>query len=101
MPNELYMRPYEGQCLTKFKTICENDLVGLIKEFGIKTSEEDPIPAMLLKFSKYILLPMYVELTNKSLSEGNMELRLGGAEEVYPEWVMRAVHPGWTAQERL
>ena len=25
----------------------------------------------------------------------------GGAEEVYAEWVMRAVHAGWTARENL
>ena len=67
------MRPFEGQCFTKFKTISENDLVGLIKEFGIKTSVEDRIPAMLLKSSKDSLLPMYVELINKSLSEGTMD----------------------------
>ena len=67
------MRPFEGQCLKEFNTICENDLVGLIKEFGIKTSVEDPIPAMLLKSSKDILLPMYVELINKSLTEGTMD----------------------------
>ena len=47
--------------------------MGLIKEFGIKTSVEDPIPAMLLKSSKDILLPMYVELINKSLTEGTMD----------------------------
>ena len=25
----------------------------------------------------------------------------GGAEELYAEWVMRTVHPGWTAREKL
>ena len=29
------------------------------------------------------------------------EVRLGGAEEVYAEWAMRAVHAGWTARENF
>ena len=45
----------------------------LIKEFGVKTSVEDPIPAKLIKSTSDILVPVYVELINKSLAEGTME----------------------------
>ena len=29
------------------------------------------------------------------------EVQLGGAEEVNAEWVMTAVHPGWTTRENF
>ena len=28
-------------------------------------------------------------------------VRLRGAEEIYAEWIMRAVHPGWSARKFL
>ena len=56
------MRPFEGQCLKKLKTICENDLVGLIKEFGVKNSVEDPIAAMLSKSSKDIITMLVLSM---------------------------------------
>ena len=45
----------------------------LIKEFGVKTSNEDPLPAALISGAMDELLPVYVDLVNKSLAEGTME----------------------------
>ena len=28
-------------------------------------------------------------------------VRLGGAEEIYAEWILWAVHPGWSARKFL
>ena len=44
----------------------------IIKKYGIKTSVEDPIPAQLIKSALDIVLPVYCELINKSLGEGDM-----------------------------
>ena len=45
----------------------------VIQKFGVKTSCEDPLPAALIKSAMNELLPLYVELVNKSLAEGTME----------------------------
>ena len=45
----------------------------LIQEFGVKTSSEDPLPAALISGAMDELLPVYVDLVNKSLAEGTME----------------------------
>ena len=45
----------------------------VILKFGVKTSCEDPLPAALIKSAMNELLPLYVELVNKSLAEGTME----------------------------
>jgi exonuclease III len=68
-----FARPFQGQRLEVFEPTTEEELKELIKEFGVKTSVEDPIPAALIKVAIDVLLPVYKELVNKSLAEGTME----------------------------
>ena len=64
---------FEGVQLSEFQLTTEEELREIIKEFGVKTSTEDPIPANILKNIIEESLPCLVKLVNKSLSEGSME----------------------------
>ena len=66
-----YARPFEGE-LTVFKPTTEEELKELIKENGVKTCFEDPIPSQLFKSSLDIILPVLTRLVNQSLAEGSM-----------------------------
>ena len=66
-------QPFQGQRLEVFRPTSVEELHKIIKENGIKTSVEDPVPAKLIKPSVDILLPEYAKLINKSLAEGSME----------------------------
>ena len=66
-------RPFHGQRLDMFEPTTDNEICEIIKQYGVKTSVEDPIPAVLLKSAKEVIIPMYTMLVNKSLSEGSME----------------------------
>ena len=68
-----YARPFQGERLNVFEPTTEDELSEIIKQFGIKTSVEDPIPAKLIQASTDVLLPVYTNLVNKSLAEGTME----------------------------
>ena len=70
--NKYYSRPFTGERLNTFRPTTVEELTDIIKEFGVKTSVEDPIPAALVKSSIEVLMPVYMELVNKSLSEGSM-----------------------------
>ena len=59
--------------MTTFKLVTEAEVMTIIKEFGIKTSMEDPIPSKLLQSSIDVVLPVMTELINKSLQEGSVE----------------------------
>ena len=69
----MYARPFQGQRLNQFEPTTVEELEKIIKEYGIKTSVEDPMPAELIKSSLDIVLPVYRDLINKSLSEGTMD----------------------------
>ena len=56
-----------------FAPTTEEEVKEIISEFGVKTSCEDPLPAELLHGAMNELLPLYVELVNKSLGEGTMD----------------------------
>ena len=67
--SDIYSQPFQGQPLEILRpTDCE-EVEKIIKETGIKTSVEDPIPAKLIKSSLDILIPVYSELVNKSLAQ--------------------------------
>ena len=68
-----YARPFQGERLSMFRPTTDEEVKEVIKECGIKTSVEDPIPAQLLKPSLDIILPVFTSLVNKSLSEGSMD----------------------------
>ena len=44
-----------------------NDLLKMIKSFKIKTSKDDPMPALLFKSLVDAILPSQVDLVNLSL----------------------------------
>jgi hypothetical protein len=68
-----YSQPFEGQPLSVLRPTTVEEIEKIIKQCGIKTSVEDPIPAKLIKLCLDILLPIYCDLVNKSLGEGSME----------------------------
>ena len=57
----------------EFEPTSIEELDKLMREYGIKTSVEDPIPAKLLRTVSDVVLPVYADLINKSLSEGTMD----------------------------
>ena len=68
-----YSRPFAGERMTTFRLVTEAEIMKIIKQFGIKTSMEDPIPSKLLQPSVDVVLPVMTEFINKSLQEGSME----------------------------
>ena len=68
-----FARPFKGQKLTVFKPTDEEELRKMIKEHGVKTCFEDPIPSQLFMSSLDIILPVVVKVINKSLAEGSID----------------------------
>ena len=68
-----YAQPFEGQPLEVLRPTNVEEIEKIIKQCGIKTSVEDPMPAKLIKMCLDILLPVYSDLVNKSLLEGSIE----------------------------
>ena len=64
---------FKGKKMEIFFPATSDEVKEIIKEFGVKTSCEDPLPAALVNSAMDELLPLYVDLVNKSLSEGTME----------------------------
>ena len=64
---------FVGTKLNCFAPTTDEEVKEIISEFGVKTSCEDPLPAELLNAAMNELLPLYVELVNKSLREGTMD----------------------------
>ena len=69
----LYYRPFIGEQMDSFRPTTIEEVNEIIKESGIKTSVEDPIPAKVLKSTFDVIEPCITNLVNKSLSEGSME----------------------------
>ena len=67
------IQTFEGEVLSYFAPTNEEEVRNIIKECGIKTSSEDPIPAKLLKSVIDDIVPFFVRLVNKSFSEGTMD----------------------------
>ena len=64
---------FSGTTLDQFAPTTEEELREILKESGIKTSCEDPIPAKILKIVIDETLPALVKLINKSFSEGSVD----------------------------
>ena len=67
------VRLFKGEKLETFIPTSAEEVLDLIKEFGLKTSMEDPIPAKLAKSTLDIILPVLVDIINHSMAEGSME----------------------------
>ena len=69
----IYYRPFQGERFMDFRLVTEDEVHKIIKEKGIKTCIEDPIPSRLLKESLDIAVPILTKLINKSMQEGNVD----------------------------
>lgn len=70
--NNYYHRPFVGERMTQFRLVTEEEIEEIIKENGVKTCFEDPVPSKLMQSSMDALVPVFTTLTNKSLQEGTM-----------------------------
>ena len=68
-----FSRPFDGVQMNVFRPTTEEEVKEIMKESGVKTSMEDAIPAKLLLSSSDVIVPLFVELINKSLAEGSMD----------------------------
>ncbi len=64
---------FEDEKLLSFKPTNEEEITGILKEFGVKTSVEDPIPASILKLIINEAVPTLTMLVNDSLRTGSMD----------------------------
>ena len=64
--------PFNGIKLDNFSPTTAEEVRQIFKEYGVKTSSEDPLPASLIKSTLDELIPIYVHLVNKSLADGTM-----------------------------
>ena len=64
---------FNGTKLSLFAPTTIEEVSKILKESGIKTSPEDPIPVCILKSVYEVTLPVLVSLINKSLAEGSVE----------------------------
>ena len=67
------MNAYRGPTFSQFKPITSMELKKIILSKPIKTSSQDPLPAILFKECLDELLPALTVLVNQSLSEGSMD----------------------------
>ena len=70
---ENIQKTFEGIEMNSLEPVTEEEVKGIIAEYGIKTSMEDPIPADVLKSIIDQALPCLTKLINKSLTGGSME----------------------------
>ncbi len=68
-----YSRLFTGERMNEFRLVTVEDVKQIVKQSGIKTSMEDPIPSQVLQQSLDVSLPVLTELINKSLVEGSMK----------------------------
>ena len=65
-----------------------DEVTQIIKESGMKTSSEDPLPHGAFHMVKEELIPLLVELVNKSLEEGSMApVRSSVIDPLLKKWV--------------
>ena len=67
------MDTYYGTTMSKFRKLSQEDLKKIILSKPVKTSPQDPLPAVLLKACIDEVLPALTSLVNLSLSLGSMD----------------------------
>ena len=72
VPSIIEPKKFEGEKLNFFAPTTAEEVKRIIKEAGMKTSSEDPLPYGALHMVEDELMPLLVELVNKSLDEGSM-----------------------------
>ena len=71
--NVINPKQFVGMPLEEFEPTNIKELEEIVKEFGIKTSAEDPIPANILRMIINEALPTLQQLINQSLASGSMD----------------------------
>ena len=64
--------PFKGIKLDNFSPTTAEEVRQISKEYGIKTLSEDPLPVSLIKSTLDGVIPIFVHLVNKSLTDGKM-----------------------------
>lgn len=59
--------------LANFEPTTEDELKSIILTYGVNCSPEDPIPLKLLKNNLDFFIPIWMDIVNLSLSQGNMQ----------------------------
>ena len=68
-----FPHPNVEKTLNEFDPTTEDELKLIIKSHKISCSTEDPLPSKVLKEHIDILLPLWVDLVNLSLSTGSLD----------------------------
>ena len=68
-----FRQSFNGEMMESLMPTTVDELRGIIKKMGIKTSCQDPLPGSLCKDIIEDLLPYLCDLVNKSLYTGSME----------------------------
>ena len=71
-PMIIQPKSFDGEKLNHFAPTTVEEVKRIIKESGMKTSSEDPLPQGAFRMVEQELIPLLVELVNKSLEEGSM-----------------------------
>ena len=59
--------------LDDFQLTTEEEVKSIITSYGINSSPDDPIPVTMLKMNSDLLIPIWTNLVNLSLSQGSMD----------------------------
>ena len=65
-------KSFDGEKLNPFAPTIIDEVTHIIKETGMKTSSKDPLSHGVFHILREELIPLLVELVNKSLEEGSM-----------------------------
>ena len=68
-----FRKVFQGVFMESFRPITVEELSKILKDMGIKTCSEDPLPGSIFKAIITDLLPYICSLVNKSLMTGSME----------------------------
>ena len=68
-----FRQNFNGMVMESLMPTTVEELRGIIKEMGIKTSYQDPLPGTLFKDIIEGLLPYLCDLVNKSLTTGSVD----------------------------
>ena len=63
--------------MSSFESTTPDEIRQIIQSYGIKCSPDDPIPSNILKSSIDVFVPIWTELVNISLTQGNMDCLKG------------------------
>ena len=69
----LIYKTFSGERLIRFRMVNSDDVTDIIKQYGIKTSADDPLPAKILSSVIDSLLPLFVKLINKSFTTCSLD----------------------------